>query len=133
MSSDVEHTEHIERTDAAPDPGAVGLVDWRRAGRRMRTSVLVLAAAVLVAWVVVSLLGGGFEAATLGGLVGLAVAVLFVIEVVVVGGAALRGMLRAGERGERLASRGVGLLPPRITAPSSRGDGPDEGPEPAGQ
>lgn len=96
------------------DPGAVGLVDWGRTGRRVRTSVLVLGGAVLVAWVVVSLLGDGFDARTLGGLVGLALAVLFVVELVVVGGAAVGGLLRAGERGERLASRGVGLLPPRL-------------------
>lgn len=111
------------------DPGAVGLVDWGRTGRRVRTSVTVLAAGVLVAWVVLSLVGGGFDPGTLGGLVGLAMAGLFLIELVVIGGAALQGMLRAGERGERLASQGVGLLPPRIRTPSSRGEdpkGPDE-------
>lgn len=106
---------------AADDPGAVGLVDWGRTGRRVRTSVLVLAGAVLVAWVAVSLLGDGFDAGTLGGLVGLAMALLFVVELVVVGGAALRGMLRAGERGERLASRGVGLLPRRMPSAAERG------------
>lgn len=106
--------------DSHQDPGAVGLVDWGRAGRRVRASVLVLAAGVLLAWVVLSLVGDGFEARTLGGLLGLAFAVLFVVELVVVGGAALRGMLRAGERGERLASRGVGLLPPRIPTPPTR-------------
>lgn len=103
------------------DPGAVGLVDWARTGRRVRTSVVVLTGGVLVAWVVLSLVGGGFDPNTLGGLVGLAVAGLFVIELVVVGGAALRGMLRAGERGERLSSRGVGLLPPRIRVPGTGG------------
>lgn len=102
------------------DRGAVGLVDWHRTGRRVRTSVLVLAGAVLVVWVVLSLLGDGFEVRTLGGLVGLALALLFVVELVVVGGAAVRGMLRAGERGERLASRGVGLLPPRIPSVEER-------------
>lgn len=106
--------------EAHHDPGAVGLVDWGRTGRRVRTSVAVLTGGVLVAWVVLSLAGGGFDAGTLGGLVGLAVTALFVVEVVVVGGAALRGMLRAGERGERLSSRGVGLLPPRIRAPGAR-------------
>lgn len=107
------------------DPGAAGLVDWGRAGRRMRASALVLTTAVLVGWVTVSLLGDGFDAGTLGDLVGLGFAALFLVELVVVGGAALRGMLRAGERGERLASDGVGLLPPRIRAPGSDrlGDG----------
>lgn len=111
------------------DPGAVGLVDWGRTGRRVRTSVVVLSAGVLVVWLVLSLAGGGFDRSTLGGLVGLAVAGLFVIELVVVGGAALRGMLRAGERGERLSSRGVGLLPPRIRAPGSRRADQDGAPD----
>ena len=110
------------------DPGAVGLVDWGRTGRRMRASAVVLTAAVLVGWLVWSLLGAGFDAGTLGGLVGLAFAVLFLVELVVVGGAALRGMLRAGERGERLASDGVGLLPPRMRTPDrdEQQDGPAE-------
>lgn len=103
------------------DPGAAGLVDWGRTGRRVRASVLVLTALVLLAWVVVSLAGDGFDLATLGGLVGLAFIVLFVVELVVVGGAALRGMLRAGERGERLSSEGVGLFPPRMPSLEERG------------
>ena len=111
------HDDHHDRHD----PGAVGLVDWGRTGRRVRTSVVTLTALVLVAWVGLSLAGGGFDPGTLGGLVGLAIAGLFVIELVVVGGAALRGMLRAGERGERLSSRGVGLLPPRIRVPGTGG------------
>lgn len=101
------------------DPGAAGLVDWGRTGRRVRASVTVLAAVVLVAWVALSVAGDGFSLRTLGGLVGAALGVLFLVELVVVGGAALRGMLRAGERGERLASDGVGLFPPRIQTPSS--------------
>lgn len=103
------------------DPGAVGLVDWGRTGRRVRTSVVVLTGGVLVVWAVLSLVGGGFDPGTLGGLIGLAMAGMFVIELVVIGGAALRGMLRAGERGERLSSRGVGLLPPRIRVPGTGG------------
>ena len=109
------------------DAGAVGLVDWGRTGRRVRTSVLVLTAVVLGLWTVLSLLGGGFELRTLGGLVGLALALLFLVELVVVGGAALRGMLRAGERGERLSSGDVGLLPPRVRPPAQRDDRPGQG------
>lgn len=113
----------------------MGLVDWARTGRRVRASVLVLAGLVLLAWVVLSLAGDGFSPGTLGGLVGLALVVLFVIELVVVGGAAIGGMLRAGERGERLSSQGVGILPPRMPTAEERGlrgdagteDGPDEG------
>lgn len=104
-------------TGPVDDPGAVGLVDWGRTGRRMRASAIVLGVLVVVAWVVLALLGDGFSLRTLGGLVGLGLAVMFVVELVVVGGAALRGMLRAGERGERLSSQGVGLLPPRIRTP----------------
>lgn len=108
------------------DPGAVGLVDWGRTGRRVRTSVLTLTAVVLAAWVVLSVAGDGFDLGTLGGLVGLAMAVLFVIELVVVGGAALRGMLRAGARGERLSSQGVGILPPKMPTLEERGLRRDE-------
>ncbi len=108
-------------TDHVDDPGAAGLVDWGRTGRRVRASVLVLSALVMLAWVVVSLAGDGFDPGTLGGLVGLAFVVLFVVELVVVGGAALRGMLRAGERGERLSSQGVGLFPPRMPSAEERG------------
>ena len=39
---------------------------------------------------------------------------MIVVEFVVVGGSALRGMLRAGERGERLSGRDVMLLPPQV-------------------
>lgn len=108
------------------DPGALGLVDWGRTGRRVRASVLVLTCLVLLGWVVLSLAGGGFDPGTLGALVGLALLVLFVVELVVVGGAALRGMLRAGERGERLSSRGVGLFPPRMPTAEERGLRRDE-------
>lgn len=102
------------------DQGAVGLVDWRRTGRRIRTSVVVLTVVVLVTWVALGATGDGLDAHTLGDLVGLAMGALFVVELVVVGGAALRGMLRAGERGERLASQGVGLLPPRMPSLEER-------------
>lgn len=108
------------------DPGAVGLVDWGRTGRRMRASVLGLSALVLLGWLVLSLAAGGFDPGTLGGLVGLGFIVLFVVELVVVGGAALRGMLRAGARGERLSSRGVGLFPPRMPTREERGLRVDE-------
>lgn len=115
-------SDHIE------DPGAAGLVDWARTGRRVRASVLVLTALVLTAWVLLALSGGGFDLGTLGGLVGLAFVALFVVELVVVGGAALRGMLRAGERGERLSSQGVGLFPPRMPSLEERGLRQDDDP-----
>lgn len=90
------------------------LVDWGRLGRRLRLTVTGLAGASVAAWVIVGVLHGAVRMADLWGYVGLAAAVLFVAEVVLVGGAALRGMLRAGERGERLAGQDVGLLPPQL-------------------
>ena len=118
-------------SDPTDDPGAVGLVDWGRTGRRVRASVLVLTGLVLLVWVVRSLAGDGFDPRTLGGLVGLAFVVLFVVELVVVGGAALRGMLRAGARGERLSSQGVGLFPPRMPTAEERGLRGDDAAPPA--
>jgi len=97
---------------SASDDG-VHLVDWRRTALRVRRSVVVLGVLVLVGWLVTGLLGDGLRLAALGGWVGLGMAVLFVVEVVVVGGAAVRGMLRAGAEGERLAGSDVGLLPTR--------------------
>lgn len=97
------------------DPEPTPLVDWGRTGRRMRRVALVLAGLVVVAWVGLGLAGeGGLQLRTLGELVGIALLVAFVAEVVVVGGAALGGMLRAGERGERLAGSDVSLLPPQL-------------------
>lgn len=91
-----------------------GLIDWARTARRLRRVLLSLAALVLVTFVLVSLARGTAQVALLAELVGLALLVAFLIEVVVVGGSAVRGMLAAGERGERLASADVGLLPPQI-------------------
>jgi len=80
------------------------LVDWRRTARRMRASGVVLLGLTVVAWL---------ASGALFTWLGVALGVLFVVEVVVVGGSALRGMLRAGQRGERLAGPDVGLLPTR--------------------
>jgi len=107
-------------TDRTPEgsqdePVDTAIVDWPRTGRRMRRVALVLAGLVVVAWVARGLLSdAGFTGRSLGELVGLALLVAFVAEVVVVGGAALGGMLRAGERGERLAGSDVSLLPPQL-------------------
>lgn len=104
----------------SPPPAGGGdpdrpLVDWRRAGRRLRRSALVLFPGAVVAWLVVGLLTGGPRLDQLGNWVGLAVAGMFVSELVVAGGSALRGMFRAGEEGERLAGGDVSLLPPQLT------------------
>ncbi len=91
-----------------------GLIDWGRTARRLRRVLAALASLVLLTFVLVSLARGEAQPALLAELVGLALLAAFLIEVVVVGGTALRGMLTAGERGERLASADVGLLPPQI-------------------
>lgn len=96
------------------------VVDFTRAARRVRTSAAVLGGLALAGWVVTGLVGGGLDVGDLGAWGGLALVGMFVVEVVVVGGSALRGMLRAGDRGERLAGGDVGLLPPQLTGRSPR-------------
>lgn len=96
------------------DHGQVPLVDWEAAGRRLLRTGAVLAVAVLVVWVGWSLFAAGFDLVVLGNLVGAALLGMFAVELWVAGGSALRGMLRAGERGDRLAGEDVGLLPPQL-------------------
>ena len=91
-----------------------GIVDWAATASRLRRTLLGLLAVVLAAFLVLSVLRGRAEPTLLAELVGLALLVAFAIEVVVVGGAALRAMLTAGARGERLAGQDVGLLPPQV-------------------
>lgn len=104
-----------------------GIIDWTATARRLRRTLLGLLVAVLATFAVVSVLRARLEPTLLAELVGLALLVAFGIEVVVVGGAALRAMLHAGERGERLASQDVGLLPPQVLrrARGLTGCGPD--------
>ena len=89
------------------------IVDWERTGRRVRTSAAVIAALVVVVWLVAGVVGDGIRFADLGDWLGLGLGVMVVTEVVVVGGAAVRAERRAAVRGERLGSEDVGLLPPR--------------------
>lgn len=106
--------EHRDATATpAADGGEVAVVDWARTGRRLRISASALLAAAVLTWLGAGLVRGRLAPSDLGDHVGFALAALFVIEVVVVGGSAVRGMLRAGERGHRLAGSDVGLLPPR--------------------
>ncbi|MDX1510301.1 MAG: hypothetical protein R3249_03055 [Nitriliruptorales bacterium] len=88
----------------------VPVVDWARAGRRLRSWALaiavVLATGIPATWLIAG--DPAFGEWVFGALV-----VLFVVELVVVGGSALRGMLRAGARGDRLARPDVSLLPAR--------------------
>lgn len=105
-------------TDDAP---RTPIVDWRRTARRMGVALSVIGVVVLVTWLVVGALHGGVDGRLLGELVGYGLLVAFVIEFLVVGGAAIRGMLAAGARGDRLAEDDVSLLPPQLTRRRRRG------------
>lgn len=91
------------------------IVDFTRAARRLRVSAVVLGAGAVVGWITTGLVTDGLVLGDLGTWVGLALLGMFLVELVVVGGSALRGMLRAGDRGDRLAGGDVGLLPPQLT------------------
>lgn len=95
------------------------LVDWRRVRRRLGR-VLVVAATVAVLGSAVTLVLTGTAAALLW--TGVAALLSVVGVVLVVSATALQGMLRAGERGDRLAGGDVGLLPPQVrTGPRDGG------------
>lgn len=101
----------------SPPPATEGrsIVDFGAVGRRLRVGAGLVFAMVPVVWLIVGLFGdGGLTLRGLAELFGVAVAVMMVIEVVIVGAAAARGMLRAGERGDRLAGSDVSLLPPQL-------------------
>lgn len=97
----------------ASDAAVPSIVDFRRTARRLRTAATVIGAAVLGAWVVLAVTTGA-SLALLAELAGLGVLAVLVAEVVVVGGSAVRGMLAAGERGDRLASGDVSFVPPQL-------------------
>jgi len=110
---------------ALSDDGG-GIVQWSATAHRLRRTLLGLLAVIVTTFLVVSAARGTLELLLLAELLGLGLLVAFGIEVVVVGGAALRAMLTAGERGERLAGQDVGLLPPQVLrrARGERGCGP---------
>ena len=103
-------TDEPEAPEASPDIH-VPVVDFMVLGRRLRRTGLVLGCLIVIAWAV-AIPWRGADGRLFMNLVGLGLGLMFVAEVVIVGGSALRGMLRAGERGDRLASTGVGVLPP---------------------
>jgi hypothetical protein len=91
-----------------------GLVDHAVIGRRLRRSLLLLGGATIVAWLIGGALAGGPTLARLAELLGVAVLLSLLIEVVIVGGAAVSAALRAGARGERLSADDVRLVPPQL-------------------
>jgi hypothetical protein len=93
-----------------------GLIDHARLARRLRRWLVLLLLATLTAWLIGGLLGDGPTLRGLTGLLGVAVLLALLVEVVVVGGAAVGGALRAGERGDRLAAADVSLLPPQLSS-----------------
>jgi hypothetical protein len=106
--------EQASQTTASAPP-APRVVDWPRTVRRLRRSLLVIGVLVLAAWVGLGLAQGALSLRLLAELTGLGLLASFLVEVVVVGGGAVRGLLAAGERGERLAGGDVSLLPPQLT------------------
>jgi hypothetical protein len=102
----------VRADEPTPEPA---LVDWTRTARRMRRMAAILAGLVFVAWIADGIVGdAGLRLRFLGELTGLALLAAFVAEVVIIGGAALGGMLRAGDKGERLAGSDVSFLPPQL-------------------
>jgi hypothetical protein len=104
-------------SDPAPDRAdapATLVVDFPRTIRRLRTSLTVIGSLVLIAWLVVGAVGDGWSLRSLAELFGMGLFLAFAAEVLVVGGSAVRGLLNAGERGDRLASADVSLLPPQL-------------------
>ncbi len=92
------------------------LIDHARLARRLRRWLVLLLGATLAAWLLGGVVGDGPTLRGLTGLLGVAVLLALLIEIVVVGGAAVGAALRAGERGHRLAADDVTLLPPQIAS-----------------
>lgn len=102
----------------APAEGATtgegpAILDFRRTARRLAVAVSIIGIVVAVSWVALVVTTGA-SVRLLAELAGLGLLAAFVVEVVVVGGSAVRGMLAAGERGERLADPDVALVPPQL-------------------
>jgi hypothetical protein len=91
------------------------LVDWHRTGRRLRRQAVFILILVVVTWLVLGLRAGGPTVRTFAELFGVGVLLAIASEIVIVGGAALKGLLVAGDRGDRLAGADVSLLPPQVS------------------
>ncbi len=112
---DPEAAAHTAAAAARPAQDAPApIIDWSRTARRLRTILSLIGITAVAAWLAIGLLGDGPTLQLLAELLGIGILVTFAVEVVVVGGVAIRGMLAAGERGDRLASQDVFLLPPQL-------------------
>ena len=100
------------RPPSGPQPP---VVDWSRTARRLRGVLTGIGAVVVATWLGLGFGTGELSLGALGELVGIGMLVAFVLEAIIVGGSALRGLLAAGARGDRLASGDVSLLPPQLT------------------
>ena len=89
------------------------VIDLATTARRLGRVLAAIGVVVLAVWVVRSTIAGAARPRELAELVGFGLVAAFVVEVVVVGGAAMRGLLAAGARGDRLSGPDVALLPPQ--------------------
>lgn len=96
-----------------PDEPSTELIDWTRIGHRIRRSAIVALSVIVVGSLATAVTRGSWREASIGGWIFVGAVIMIATEFVVVGGSALRGMLRAGERGERLAHPDVTLVPPQ--------------------
>lgn len=87
------------------------LVHWRGLVRLVLGAAV--AAAVLLSGAAVLVLASGRPIGEVAPFVGIVVVALLGTVVLAVAWSALRGMLRAGDVGERLGSKDVGFLPPQ--------------------
>ncbi len=108
-------------TSEATAPGGVwsdaalpSVVDYAATWHRLRRSLAIIGGLIVVGWLVGGAVTGHLELRALGELLGLGLLVSFAVEIVVVGGSAVRGLLAAGERGDRLSSPDVSFLPPQV-------------------
>ncbi|MEX0592825.1 MAG: hypothetical protein WD358_05225 [Nitriliruptoraceae bacterium] len=106
----------------AANPGVVAtrepVVDFAGTGRRLRRMAMLAVAAIPIIWLAAGVAGPwDLSWRLLAEIAGWVVLAMSVTEVAIVGSSAVAGMLRAGERGDRLASSDVSLVPPQLRRP----------------
>lgn len=90
------------------------LLEHGRTARRVRWLVVTVGALTVLGLAATWIATGGISPDAFVLWLGLAALVTVLGAMAIVALAALRGMLRAGDRGERLADRDVGLIPPQL-------------------